>query len=151
MSQGLALKYLSVVVAAIFKFLAGPLAGLALGLEWYETALCSALGMMIGVVMTTYIGKGIQLLLAKRQKKPPRRFTRASRMTVQVWKRFGIIGIAALTPLLLSPMGGAAISVAFRVHRYRIFLWMLISSLTVGALICYLVFSLKFVQKWFLG
>ncbi len=107
--------------------------------------------MMIGVVLTTYIGKGIQLLIARRQKKPPRRFSRASRVTVKVYRRFGIIGIAALTPILLSPMGGAAISVAFRVHRYQIFLWMLVSSLTVGAVVTYLVFSLKVVQKWFLG
>ncbi|MPR33867.1 hypothetical protein [Salmonirosea aquatica] len=149
MREGLAIKYLSVALAAAVKFFAGPITGLALGLEWYETAICSAAGMMLAVVATTYIGKGVQVLIKRWRKEKPRRFSKSSRMAVRIWKRFGIIGIALLTPLLFTPIGGTFIAVAFRVHRQSIFLWMLISGVTVGTVLSYLVYSLKFVERWF--
>ena len=149
MSEGLLFKYLSVALAAAIKFFAGPLTGLALGLTWYETALCSTIGMMLAVMITTYIGKGIQLLIKRWRKVPPRRFSKSSRMAVRIWKRFGIIGIAILTPLLFTPIGGAALAVAFRVQRQSIFFWMLMSGLCVGTVLSYLVYSLKFVERWF--
>ncbi len=143
------LKYVSVALAAALKFFAGPIAGLALGLTWYETALCSAAGMMLAVVATTYIGKGMQVLIRRWRKAPPRRFSKSSRMAVRIWKRFGIVGIAILTPLLFTPIGGTIIAVAFRVQRQSIFFWMLMSGLCVGTAISYLVYSLKFVERWF--
>lgn len=141
-------KYLSVATAAAIKFIAGPLAGLAMGLAWYETALSSAAGMMISVVFTTYIGKGIMVLINRWRKAPSRKFTWSSRLAVRIWKRFGIIGIALLTPLIFTPIGGTVIAVALRVQRQAIFFWMLMSSLSVGVLISYLVYRLTFVQEW---
>jgi uncharacterized membrane protein len=149
MNNGLWIKYLSVVLAAALKFFAGPITGLALGLTWYETALCSAVGMMLAVMATTYIGKGIQTLIQRWRKVPPRRFSKSSRRAVRIWKRFGIIGIAILTPLLFTPIGGTIIAVAFRVQRQSIFFWMLMSGLCVGSILSYIVYSLKFAEKWF--
>ncbi len=149
MSNELLIKYVSVALAAALKFFAGPVTGLALGLTWYETALCSAVGMMLAVVATTYIGKGVQALIRRWRKAPPRRFSKSSRRAVRIWKRFGIIGIAVLTPLLFTPIGGTIIAVAFRAHRQSIFFWMLMSGLCVGTVISYLVYSLKFVERWF--
>lgn len=143
------IKYVSVALAAALKFFAGPITGLAMGLTWYETALCSAAGMMLAVVATTYIGTGAQLLIKRWRKSPPRRFTKTSRMAVRIWKRFGMIGIAVLTPLLFTPIGGTIIAVALRVQRQSIFFWMLMSGLSLGALISFLVYRLPFVEKWF--
>ncbi len=143
------IKYVSVALAAALKFFAGPIAGLAFGLTWYETALCSAAGMMLAVVATTYIGKGVQVLIKRWRKSPPRRFTKTSRTAVRIWKRFGMIGIAVLTPLLFTPIGGTIIAVAFRAHRQSIFFWMLMSGLSIGAVISYLVYRLTFLAKWF--
>lgn len=142
-------KYVSVALAAALKFFAGPITGLAIGLTWYETALCSAAGMMLAVVVTTYVGKGVQVLIKRWRKTPPRRFTKTSRTAVRIWKRFGIVGIAVLTPLLFTPIGGTIIAVAFRVHRQSIFFWMLMSGLSIGTVISYLVYRLTFVAKWF--
>jgi uncharacterized membrane protein len=142
------IKYFSVASAAALKFVAGPLAGLAMGLTWYETALCSAAGMMISVIITTYVGKGVLVLINRWRKSPPKRFNWSSRLAVRIWKRFGIIGIAMLTPLLFTPIGGTIIAVALRVQRQSIFFWMLISSLTVGALISFVMHRLTFIQEW---
>lgn len=149
MTSGWLIKYFSVALAASLKFIAGPLTGLALGLTWYETAFCSAFGMMVSVLITTYIGKGIQALIARWRKIPPRRFSKSSRLAVRIWKRFGIIGIALLTPLLFTPIGGAAIAVAFRVQRQAIFFWMLLSGISVGLALSYMVFRLSFIEDWF--
>lgn len=149
MTNTLILKYLSVITAAALKFFAGPITGMALGLNWYESALCSALGMMLSVLVTTYVGKGIQSLINQRRQTPPRRFNKSSRLAVRIWKRFGIIGIAILTPLLFTPIGGTIIAVAFRVPRQAIFFWMLVSGLSLGVTISYLVYKLSFIPEWF--
>ena len=44
-------KYISVVLASMVKFVAGPITGMALGLQWYETALGTVVGMMLSVVI----------------------------------------------------------------------------------------------------
>ena len=151
MSRILLFKYLSVIFSASLKFVAGPLTALALGLTWYEAALCSAAGMMVSVWLFTYVGKGIQAVIKRWRKTPPRRFTKSSRMAVRIWRRFGIIGIAVLTPLLFTPIGGTIIAVAFRVPRRDIFLWMAISGLSVGAIISFAMYKLYFLKDWLAG
>ncbi|WP_247232432.1 hypothetical protein [Telluribacter sp. SYSU D00476] len=143
------LKYLPVVLASAVKFVGGPLTGFALKLHWLETALCTVVGMMLGVMVVTYVGKGLQLLLKRWSKKPKRRFTSFNRMAVRTWKRFGIIGIAFMTPLLFTPIGGTAIAVAFRVPRHSIFLWMLISGTAWSLIFSFLIYRLTFIQEWF--
>jgi uncharacterized membrane protein len=143
------IKYLSVITAAALKFFAGPITGMALGLSWFESALCSAVGMMLSVLVTTYVGKGIQVVLNQRRQTPVRKFNKSSRLAVKIWKRFGIIGIAILTPLLFTPIGGTLIAVAFRVPRQAIFFWMLVSGLSLGAALSYLVYKLSFIPEWF--
>ena len=151
MSRIMLIKYLSVVLSAALKFVAGPLTGLALGLTWYETTLCSAAGMMVSVLLFTYVGKGIQALIMRWRKTPPKRFSKSSRMAVRIWKRFGIIGIAILTPLLFTPIGGTIIAVAFRVPKREIFLWMSISGLCVGAIVTFAMYRLYFLKDWLAG
>jgi len=148
MTRFLLFKYLSVIFSAALKFVAGPLTALALGLTWYEAALCSAAGMMVSVLVFTYLGKGIQLLIKRWRKTPPKRFSKSSRRAVRIWKRFGIIGIAALTPLLFTPIGGTIIAVAFRVPRREIFLWMAISGLSIGAAVSFAIYKLYFLKDW---
>jgi uncharacterized membrane protein len=149
MTNTLMIKYLSVITAAALKFFAGPITGMALGLSWFESALCSAVGMMLSVLVTTYVGKGIQVVLNQRRQTPVRKFNKSSRLAVKIWKRFGIIGIAILTPLLFTPIGGTLIAVAFRVPRQAIFFWMLVSGLSLGAALSYLVYKLSFIPEWF--
>lgn len=121
-------KYVSVIIASTIKFIGGPLTGIALGLPWLETALCTTLGMMVSVVIVTYAGVALQALLQRYRPQRPKRFTKRTRLAVKIWKRSGLLGIAFLTPLILTPIGGTALAVSFRVNRYQLLLYMLISA-----------------------
>lgn len=122
-------KYISVTIASTVKFVAGPFSGAALGLSWFETATCTALGMMISVIIITYTGAALQALLHRLRPRPTKRFTKRTRMAVRIWDRFGLTGIAFLTPLILTPIGGTILAVSFGVNRGKILFYMLISAI----------------------
>ncbi len=149
MEQGLLAKYISVAMAATLKFFAGPVAGFALGLNWIETAVCSVAGMMCTVLVVSYVGGKLKSLIGSRRKKPVRRFSRTSRMAVRIWLRFGIVGIAFLTPLLFTPPGGSVLALAFRVPKPQVITWMLISGTIWGLLFSFLIHKLAFLQAMF--
>ncbi len=121
-------KYVSVVVASTIKFVGGPLSGAALGLTWLETAACTTLGMMLSVVVIAYAGAALQTLRRRYRAQPPKRFTKRTRFAIRIWQRFGLAGIAFLTPLILTPIGGTALAVSFGVERAKLLLYMLISG-----------------------
>lgn len=142
------LKYLSVALASTLKFFGGPITGVLLHLRWLETAICSVAGMMFSVLVVTYVGKGIQVLLKKYRKTPAKRFSKTNRLAVKIWKKFGIIGIALLTPPLFTPIFGTALAVAFRVPRGSIFLWMTLSAVGWGLFVSYIAHKMTFIQEW---
>ncbi|MCE7068688.1 hypothetical protein LZG74_00140 [Dyadobacter sp. CY327] len=142
------LKYFSVALASTLKFFGGPIAGVVLKLTWLETAICSAIGMMFSVFVLTYVGGAIQDFIKKRRKTPPKKFSRTNRIAVNIWKRFGIIGIAFLTPPLFTPLFGPILAVAFKVPRPAIFLWMSASAIIWGLAISYIAHKMTFVQEW---
>ncbi len=121
-------KLISIIIASTIKFIGGPLTGAALGVPWVQTALGTALGMMLSVVVVTFAGSAIQAVIDRYRSRKPRRFTTRTRRAVRVWKRFGMAGIAFLTPLILTPIGGTAIAISFRVGRLRLLSYMLVSA-----------------------
>ncbi|MEZ0542314.1 hypothetical protein [Fibrella arboris] len=121
-------KYISVALASMLKFIGGPLAGLALKLSWHETAICSAIGMMASVLLVLFAGSAISQLQARYQKAVPRLFSKRTRLAVRIWQKSGLAGIALLTPILLTPIGGTALAISFRVPMPRIILAMLMSG-----------------------
>ncbi|MFC5412842.1 hypothetical protein ACFPMF_26190 [Larkinella bovis] len=135
-------KYLSVVVASMVKFVGGPVTGIAVGLNWVETWLFTVAGMMASVMLVTYAGTALQALINRFRRSAPRRFTRRTRLAVRVWKRSGMLGIAFLTPLLLTPIGGTILAVSFKVNRSLIFSYMLISALFWGIVFTLAVYQL---------
>lgn len=128
-------KYSTVLFASMLKFLGGPLAGLALKLSWYETVICTILGMMLTVSLVIFLRTTITRLLKTigfRQDKPRKRFTKTSRLAIKIRSRFGLMGIAFLTPLLFSPAGGTILALAFRYSRNEILLNMFLSAVGWG-------------------
>jgi uncharacterized membrane protein len=142
------LKYLSVALASTLKFFGGPITGVILKLTWLETAACSVAGMMFSVFLLTLVGKGIQGLVEKRRKSPPKKFSRTTRIAVNIWRKFGIVGIAFLTPPLFTPIFGPILAVAFKVPRASIFLWMFVSAVVWGLGISYIAHKMTFIQEW---
>lgn len=124
-------KYFSVIAISMLKFAGGPLTGLALKLGWIETAICSVIGMMTTVALIVFSGDFIQKtwtrLFPKKEK--PKKFTKINRLAIKTRRKFGLIGIAWLTPILFTPIGGAAIAMAFRYEKREILIQMLISAM----------------------
>ena len=144
-------RYVSVILASAVKFVGGPLSGLAVGLTWPEAVICTTLGMMLSVVVVTYAGAALQALLTRYRSQKPRLFTSRTRLAVRIWKRSGMAGIAFLTPLLLTPIGGTALAVSFRVNRGQLFFHMLVSAVgwaIVQTLLVYQLPKLKELLGW---
>ncbi|QMW02422.1 hypothetical protein [Spirosoma foliorum] len=121
-------KYISVIIASTIKFVGGPLSGVTLGLTWLETAICTTVGMMLSVIVVTYAGAALQALWQRYRPSTPKRFTKRTRLAIRIWKRAGLAGIALLTPLILTPIGGTIIALSFGVKRGQLMLYMLISA-----------------------
>lgn len=132
----LLLKYLTVYLSSMVKFVAGPLTGLATGLGYVEASVLTALGMMTTVLVFTLLGKPLRNFLNRTIWKSRKRFTRRNRQFVYIWKKWGIPGVSFLTPLLLSPVGGALLANIFGGPKKQIIFYMLISAFFWGFTIC---------------
>ncbi|MFD3409232.1 hypothetical protein SKC37_11220 [Aquirufa sp. HETE-83D] len=121
--------YSGVMIATGLKFIAGPITGFSLGLAWYETVLFTWLGAMIMVTIIITSGKAILGLVSKYRTSKPKLFSKRVRYAVDIWRRFGIKGIAALMPLIFTPIGGSLLALSFKVPTPRILFFMGISSL----------------------
>lgn len=132
-------EYSAVALASTLKFIGGPLTGAALGLSWWETALCSTAGLMGTVVILSLFGDAIEVVLRRRRSHRPRRFSRRTRLAVRLHRRTGVVGIALLTPLLFSPPFGTAIALSFKAKKRHLFPAMLASGLLWGVVLSLLV------------
>ncbi|MEX2513562.1 MAG: hypothetical protein WD398_11695 [Cyclobacteriaceae bacterium] len=123
------ITFLGIYFLCLFKFVAGPILGTAAGYGLFEIELVTVSGMMTSVLAFTYLGEWIKqnwtIIIRKKRK----RFTKKTRMIVRVWKRFGIWGIALLTPVIFTPIGGTVILTSFGINKEKIIFSMLISSL----------------------
>ena len=77
---------------------------------------------------------------------PPKKiFSRRSRRMVRIWKRYGLLGLAALTPVLFSIPLGTFFMVRLEKNRSKIILYMFI-SITCWSLIITTFFQLTHVR-----
>lgn len=147
----LLLKYLSVYLLSMVKFVGGPLAGLASGLSYVETVLFTALGMMTTVLLFTFFGKPLRSFMKKTFWKNSKRFTKRNRQFVYIWRKWGMLGVSFLTPLIFSPIGGALLANLFGGPKKQIILYMLASSFFWGFIISGLIFSTKHFNLFGIG
>src|SRR5690606_27121551 len=121
--------YFSIYILSSGKFIAGPLTGLATGTGILETCIFTVLGMMTSVFLFSYFGKFLRERFLKKWFAKKKKFSRKNRRFVTIWKRYGLFGIAFLTPVLFSPIGGAVLisSLGGMSHKKKIFAYMLFS------------------------
>ncbi len=141
--------YFAVMFATALKFIAGPITGFSLGLAWYETVFFTWLGAMLTVTIIVSVGQIILKSLSSLRKTKPLLFSKRVRYAVQIWQKFGIKGIAALTPLIFTPIGGSFLALSFKVPLPRILLFMAISSILWALLYTGFIYQLTFLRAWF--
>lgn len=115
----------AVYVPSMLKFILGPLAGVGLGLNMFITMIATLAGMMTVVVVITYSGQIFRARLEKffAKRNPDSKFSR-------FMQKYGLAGVAFFTPLFLTPIGGALLSLGFQAKHSKpqILLYMLISG-----------------------
>ncbi|WP_240676214.1 hypothetical protein [Botryobacter ruber] len=138
------IKYLSVYMVSMVKFFGGPVTGISLGLSYFETVLLTIAGMMTSVVVFSFAGRAAAGWLSRRRiarNKPV--FSKKNRNIVKVWSKFGIKGIAFLTPLLLTPIIGTIVAALFGAPRKNIILNMLWSSVLWSFALTFVAFQFR--------
>jgi hypothetical protein len=144
------LKAIPIYISSLFKFIVGPVAGYGAGLHIITTILVTFLGMMTSVVAFTFFGDWLRMKLLKKWISKQKKFSPRSRRVVVIWRKFGLAGIAILTPLLLTPIGGTLIAVSFGAPKKYIVFYMLISAGVFSILFGIAVYSLgDNVVRWF--
>ena len=123
-------KYIAVYALSGLKFIAGPLLGIGSGMNFMLTAILTSMGMMTSVYFfSTLIGSKFRDWLLKTFYKNRRLFSKRNRKKIIIWRKYGLKGVAFLTPVLFSPIGGTLLASSFGESRKRIFMYMMVSSL----------------------
>lgn len=141
-------KYFAVMMATALKYIAGPITGFSLGLAWYETLLASWAGFMLTVILIVSIGKFLVKWISSFRKTRPLVFSKRARYAVGIWQKFGIKGIAALTPLIFTPIGGSLLSLSFKVPLPRILFFMAISGFIWSSIYTLIIYQLTFLKAY---
>jgi hypothetical protein len=137
-------KYLIIIVSSMVKFVAGPILGAQFKFPFLLTAVLTIAGMMISVILfTSILGKIFHRWMMRTFFKNRRLFTKGNRRKVKIWKKYGMPGVAFLTPVLFTPIGGAMIASGFGEAKEKIFLYMLVSAVFWGVVISFLVTELS--------
>lgn len=120
-----------------FVFGAVPMA-LGFGFSFFEAVVVTSIGGFLGVLSFTFMSDKIVHALQRRrarklaenpQMEKGKKFTRRNRMIVSVKRRFGLIGISILTPLLFSIPLGCFLSVRYFKNKQKIIMYMFASIL----------------------
>ncbi|OHX68281.1 hypothetical protein [Flammeovirga pacifica] len=123
-------KYISLLLTSAIKFLFGPIVGFSAGLSIVETIILTVFGMMLTVVSLTYAGtearKKIMLWLNKGKDK--KLFTKRNRLIVNIWQKYGMMGVAFFTPCLFGPPIGMLIALSFGAKKRKIITYMFMSA-----------------------
>lgn len=138
--------YFAVMAASSIKFVAGPLTGFGLGLSMLETIICTWVGMMFTVTVMLTIGHFLVQQISRIRIQKPKLFSGRVRYAVSIWQRFGIKGIAVMTPLLFTPIGGSLLALSFKVPTPRVLVFMAISGIFWSVIFTVLFYQLTFIR-----
>ena len=122
------LKSIPVFLSAMVKFILGPIGGYAARLHILTTILVTVAGMMTSVTAFTYFGEWIRTRVLDRIFPKRKKLKVPNPKLAAIWRKFGLVGIAVLTPIILTPIGGTILAVSNGSPRKKIIVYMLISA-----------------------
>ena len=120
------LSYLGIYLLACLKSVLPPILGPTAGMTKLEIIIITVAGLMTSVTLFTLVGEKIKKNVVPIFIKNPKKFSPGSRRMVRIWRKYGIIGTCFLTPLVLSPVGGALLVSTVGAPRKQVFLYMFI-------------------------
>lgn len=139
-------KFLQIVLVLILsstKFLTAPITALNIGFGYLQTLGLTMFGGIFGVVFFYFLSSGIMMLMAKlsslfsADRTPPKKrmFTWKNRMIVKVKRDYGLIGLAAITPTMLSIPVGTFLAARFFSDRRKVITYLIASVMVWSVLI----------------
>ena len=145
------LTILTIYFLCMFKIIFGPTMGYAAGFSPLLSVIITVAGMMTTILIFTFFGERLRATILQRFLKPKKVFTPKNRRFVKIWKKYGEIGIAFLTPILLSPPGGAIIAMALGGSRKKTVAYMFLWSVVWSTIITYTFYYAGDELRGFLG
>ena len=129
-------KYISVFLACTFFFskMGMPAAVYAFDYNYLQCILTSCAGAIFSTIFFTYLSGRIIKWWDKLKDKwvtkkgPKKHFTNSNRRIIKIKNRFGLIGIAALTPILLSIPLGAFLAERFYKDKKKVIIYISIAT-----------------------
>ena len=117
-------KCVSVFGLAMVRPSAAPILAYASGLHIAESIVLVACGIVLSVTLVAAVGHRVRAYFAARRERlgKPERVRELNPRARVVWEKYGMAGIAFITPLLLSPIGGGMAAAGFAVPRPKIIL-----------------------------
>lgn len=123
------LKAIPVYFSSMLKFILGPIGGFAAGLNLVTTILTTVFGMMTVVFLFTYFGDWLKANVVNRFRRKERKVDeKKNTRFANIWKRYGLVGVALLTPIVLTPIGGTLLAVSSGSPKEKIIFYMFISA-----------------------
>ena len=110
-----------------------PMAVTVFDFNYLQCILTSCSGAFFSTVIFTYLSDGIIKWWNKLKDKwitkkgPKKHFTKSNRRIIKIKNRFGLIGIAVLTPVLLSIPLGAFLAERFYKDKKKVIIYITIS------------------------
>ena len=128
-------RYISVFLACMFSFskMGMPAAVYAFDYNYLQCILTSCAGAIFSAIIFTYLSDGIIIWWNKlkdkwiTKKTTKKHFTKSNRRIVKIKNRFGLTGIAVLTPILLSIPLGAFLAERFFKDKKKVIIYISIS------------------------
>lgn len=122
------IKIISILLLTMVKFIFGPTLGYAGGYSYFITVILTVTGMMMSVFLFTFLGTYIREHWLKKFLSKKKMFTKRNRTFVKIWRKYGIKGVAFLTPLLLTPIGGTLLLSAYHTPKRLVMTYMFVSA-----------------------
>lgn len=134
------LKVVSILLLTMLKFIAGPTLGYAAGFSFLGSVVVTVAGMMMSVMLFTFLGKMLKETVLKRFFAKKKKFTPRTRKFVTIWKKYGLPGVAFLTPLILTPIGGTILLTTFGSPKNKIVISMFLSAIFWALFFCGIIY-----------
>jgi membrane protein DedA with SNARE-associated domain len=122
------LKILTIYMLTMLKFIFGPIGGYAARLNILITILVTIAGMMTVVLVLTFSGEWFKEKFLSRFFRKREKFSARTKKFVTIWKKYGLVGVAALTPVILTPIGGTVLALSSGSSKNKIIYYMMISA-----------------------
>lgn len=122
------LKYISIYLLSMTKFVAGPSVGAVSGIPTFWIVVISVLGMMTSVLIFTIIGERTGYPWMTRFISYIKSKQGLNKRFQYLWEKFGVAGVTFLTPILFTPIIGTILVSAMGSPRSKIIIYMFFSA-----------------------